>query len=141
MTEPTSVGAKCLCGAVRVTFPAPPIAARTCWCRDCQVLAAGGGSNNAAFRTDGMTIEGELRWFASVAESGRTIERGFCPNCGTHMLARAVGRTDLAMLRVGALEEQGSVAPQSVIWAASAPEWACIDPALPRSEGQPPPIA
>jgi hypothetical protein len=133
--------AGCLCGAVRLGFPAGPIAARTCWCRDCQYLAAGGGSYNAAFRTDGMTIDGEIRWYASTADSGRTIERGFCPNCGTHLLARAGGRKDLVMLRIGTLDDHGSVAPQSVIWAESAPQWACFDPDLPRTDRQPPPIA
>jgi len=133
-------GAGCLCGAVRIGFPEPPLLARTCWCRDCQFLAAGGGSNNAAFRTEGMTIEGELRWYASTADSGRTIERGFCPACGTPLLARAVGRTDLAMLRLGALDDPELIAPQSAIWTASAPSWACIDPALTQVERQPPPI-
>jgi hypothetical protein len=88
-----------------------------------------------------MTLTGEIRWYASTADSGREIERGFCPACGTHLLARAGGRKDLVMLRIGALDDHGSVAPQSVIWAASAPGWACFDPQLPRVEQQPPPIA
>jgi len=136
-----SHGAGCLCGSVRISFPAPPLLARTCWCRDCQYLCAGGGSNNAAFRTEGMTIDGDLRWYVSAAESGRTIERGFCPNCGTHLLARAQGRTDLVMLRIGTLDDRELIAPQSAIWTGSAPSWACIHPDLPKIERQPPPIA
>jgi hypothetical protein len=45
------------------------------------------------------------------------------------------------MLRIGTLDDHGSVAPQSVIWAESAPQWACFDPDLPRTDRQPPPIA
>ena len=133
--------AGCLCGAVRMSFATDPLLGRTCWCRDCQKLCAGSASNNAAFRTEGMTIDGEIRWYASIAESGRTIERGFCPACGTPLLARAQGRTDLVMVRIGALDDPELIAPQSTIWASSAPGWACINAGLPRVEHQPPPIA
>lgn len=133
--------AGCLCGAVRISFPGDPLLGRQCWCRECQYLSAGGASHNAAFRTNGMTLTGEVRWYASVADSGRTIERGFCPSCGTPLLARAQGRADLVMLRIGALDDPELIAPQSMIWARSAPSWACLDPDLPRVERQPPPIA
>lgn len=136
-----TIGAGCRCGAVRISFPQPPLMGRICWCRDCQYFAAGGGSHNAAFRTEGMMLDGEVRWYASEAESGRTIERGFCPTCGTHLLARAQGRTDLVMLRMGALDDSELVAPSVAIWTASAPSWACINEGLERFEGQPPPIA
>ena len=133
--------AGCLCGAVRMTLASDPLLGRQCWCSECQKLCAGGPSNNAAFRTEGMTIDGEIRWYGSIAESGRLIERGFCPTCGTPLLARAQGRTDLVMVRIGALDDRELIAPQSMIWVSSAPGWACLNSALPAVERQPPPIA
>ena len=131
--------AGCLCGAVRLSFAADPLLGRTCWCRVCQTIASGSGTNNAAFRTEGMTAKGEIRWYASVADSGRTIERGFCPACGTHLMARAQGRTDLVMVRIGTLDDPELIAPQAQIWVSSAPSWAPLDPNLPQHPKAPPP--
>lgn len=44
-----TVFGKCLCGAVKVTAAAPPIAARTRWCWHCQFIAAGNSTVNARF--------------------------------------------------------------------------------------------
>jgi hypothetical protein len=40
----------CLCGQVRFSLNAEPVASRVCWCRDCQRLAAN-GTANAIFPT------------------------------------------------------------------------------------------
>jgi len=46
----------------------------------------------------------------------------------------------LLAIRVGALDDPNSVHPTETIWVGSAPQWACIDPGLPQSEGQPPSV-
>jgi hypothetical protein len=45
----------------------------------------------------------------------------------------------LTTLRIGTLHEPSSIRPSMHIWAASAPAWACLDPALERVEHQPAP--
>lgn len=135
-----TIGAGCLCGAVRITLAEPPFAARTCWCRVCQHLTGGGSTYNVFVRTEGLTITGEIRWHVRTADSGNTIERGFCPECGSPLMARGTGNPGMAAIRIGALDDPELLAPQSVIWTSSAPSWACIDPALPQVERQPPPI-
>jgi hypothetical protein len=43
-------------------------------------------------------------------------------------------------VRAGTLDEPDLGKPQSTIWTASAPSWACFDPDLPReAKGGPPP--
>jgi hypothetical protein len=42
-------------------------------------------------------------------------------------------------VRIGTLDDPSSVKPVANIWSASAPVWACLDPALERIERQPPP--
>ena len=134
-------GAGCLCGAVRVEIDAEPLATRQCWCRLCQYLAAGNSSVNTVFPSDKVAISGEVRWYESIAESGRPMERGFCPTCGTPLFSRTSARPHLLIVRTGALDDPELLAPQMHIWTAEAPAWACLDPALPRDEGQPPPVA
>ena len=136
-----TVGAGCLCGQIRVAIQGAPVRVRTCWCRDCQYWGAGNGTTNAAYRTADLAINGEVRWHRSVSESGNGMRRGFCPACGTPVFTGNSDHTEFLAIRVGALDDPDSVRPTEVIWTASAPGWACIDPELKQSERQPPPIA
>jgi hypothetical protein len=130
----------CLCGAVRFTASEPPLTARICWCRVCQKLGAGGPTAGGAFRTATLTVEGPLKDYVSIADSGNRMHRKFCPVCGTHLFSEAESRPHLVFVRAGALDDPEIARPTSTIWTASAPSWACIDPELPKVEGQPPPL-
>ena len=67
MTKP--ITGRCFCGAVQFQFDQAPIAVRACWCRDCQYLATGNASINAIFRTEGLTLTGEVGEYVSTADS------------------------------------------------------------------------
>src|SRR5690606_6697267 len=73
----------CLCRRVRFEITARPIAMRMCWCRDCQYFASGNATVNVVFPSEAVRVEGELKDFVSVADSGNRMHRGFCPECGT----------------------------------------------------------
>ncbi len=131
----------CLCRSVRFSATAAPLAARVCWCRVCQYLGAGNGAMSVCFRADAVSVEGEVKWFESIADSGNRMRRGFCPACGTQLFSKAESRPHLVFIRAGALDDPNLMKPQMTIWTDSAPRWACIDPALPKMSGQPPPVA
>jgi hypothetical protein len=131
----------CLCGAVRFTVSEDPIVGRVCWCKTCQKIGAGGPAVGAAFKVAAVTVTGELRDYASTADSGNTMHRRFCPNCGTHIFSASESRPTLVFIRAGALDDPEIARPSSAIWVKSAPSWAMFDPNLPKVEGQPPPIA
>lgn len=131
----------CLCRRVRFRIDARPIAMRLCWCRLCQYLAAGNATVNLVFPSNAITIDGELRDYASVAESGRRMHRRFCPICGTQLFSEAEERPHLIIVRNGALDDTSLLKPDATIWTAEAPEWAWIDEGLPQHPGQPPPVA
>jgi len=131
----------CRCGGVRIRAEGAPIATRACWCTDCQAIAAGGPTNNVFFRSEDVTIDGEIRWHDVMPDSGVTLSRAFCPECGTPIAAQSHARRHLITLRIGIFPDREALAPASVIWTDSAPGWACIDPALPQVERQPPPLA
>jgi hypothetical protein len=131
----------CLCGQVRFRSGSEPLATRVCWCRDCQALAAGSATVNVIFRTESFEIEGETRDYVSKADSGSTMHRRFCPTCGTPLFSAAESRPHLVIVRAGALDDPELARPASTIWTGSAPTWALIDEALPKTEGQPPPVA
>lgn len=128
----------CLCGQVRFRLTAEPLAARICWCRDCQHLA-GNGTVNALFPSAAIAVSGTLAEHASPGASGNLVTRRFCAQCGTHLFADSTGRPGLTVVRVGTLADPSSIRPSANIWTASAPAWACLDASLGRFDGQPPP--
>ena len=127
---------QCLCGAVAYTVDVDPLTVRICWCRDCQRLSAN-GTVNMVVPTSALAVTGALASYSSRADSGNLLTREFCPACGTHLFSRADVRPQFRVVRTGTLEDPSSVKPGVNIWAASAPRWACLDPALERVEGQP----
>ncbi len=130
----------CLCGAVRFSIEADaPLGVRQCWCRVCQYLGAGSGTVNAIFPKDAVTISGPLTDYVCAADSGSVMHRRFCARSGTPVLSEAEPRPSQIIVRVGTLDEPDLARPAAIIWAKSAPSWACLDPDLPQGEGQFPP--
>ena len=128
----------CLCGKVRYEIMADaPLRARQCWCRLCQYLSAGGGTINATFPKEAFRVTGETKVFTSIADSGAVVHRRFCPSCGTQLFSEAESRPHLIVVRVGSLDDRELGKPGQIIWTEMAPSWACFDPTLPQTEGQP----
>jgi len=131
---------QCLCGQVRFTASAEPLGARMCWCRDCQRIASGSATVNVLFPEEAVVYEGAVSTIELVADSGNRVERGFCPQCGAQMYSKTLEPAGMPIrVRAGTLDDPELIAPQAIIWAASAPRWAVLDPALPHhARGLPP---
>lgn len=127
---------KCLCGAVTYRISADPIAARICWCHDCQRIASN-GTVNILVQTESLKAQGETNAYVSIADSGNHITRRFCPKCGSHLFANSSARPQFTVVRAGTLDDPSSIKPSMNIWSQSAPVWACLDPDIERIEQQP----
>jgi hypothetical protein len=141
MSAPVEITGGCLCKAVRWRSTAAPLVTRMCWCRVCQFFGAGNATVNVCFRTESFSVEGKLTDYRSIAESGNVMHRRFCGVCGTPMFSEAEARPHLIFVRAGTLDDPTIAKPSLAMWTSQAPVWACIDPALPRVEKQPPPAA
>ena len=129
----------CLCGQVRFAIDAEPQGARMCWCRDCQRIASGSATVNVLFPEEAVRYQGEMTTLRLIADSGNTVERGFCPKCGAQMYSKTLEPAGLPMrVRAGTLDDPELMAPTAIIWAASAPSWARLDPELPHYPQGPP---
>ena len=129
----------CLCGQVRYTIEAEPVGSRMCWCRDCQRIASGSATVNVLVPEEAVHFTGEIGIFEMTADSGNTVERGFCPKCGAQLYSRTVTPKGMPMrIRAGTLDDPELMAPQAIIWASSAPSWAMLDPKLPQFPKAPP---
>lgn len=142
MQQPTT--GRCFCGQVRFTIRGEAIRQRACWCRDCQYLAGGNASINMAFRSQDVSVEGELSHYESPADSGNMMRRSFCPNCGTHLFSAQVASPEYVVIRAGTLDDREIAAPQSIIWMDSKPSWGWSDPDIPHHPrhvaAAPPPV-
>ncbi len=122
---------QCFCGQVTFAIDAEPVGARMCWCRDCQYIASGSATVNVLFPEDAVAYSGEVSKIERTADSGNTVERGFCPECGSQMYSRTVTPAGMPIrVRAGTLDEPELAPPTAAIWVRSAPSWALIDPAL-----------
>ncbi|WP_226635513.1 GFA family protein [Novosphingobium profundi] len=128
----------CNCGAVTLTIASEPLWVRQCWCRQCQKAAAGNATCNGLFRTEGMTVSGDVTWRGYEAASGNTVEQGFCAACGTPVFARNSSRGGAQVVRLGVLDDAADLSINAIIWTSDAPDWAYFDPQVKQWPGQPP---
>jgi hypothetical protein len=90
---------------VKLELEGDPIAARMCWCHDCQRLASGSATVNALFAPENVTVTGPITLHHKVADSGNTVERAFCTTCGSHVFSRPLLDPPVAYrIRAGALD-------------------------------------
>jgi len=107
----------CYCGALRYRATGDPIFKAQCHCRECQYVS--GGHPNVVM---GMP-EGGFAWTKGTAKAFRRKDlpspatREFCPECGTHVVARAPGVPGVVLLKVGTFDDPGVFgAPQMAIF-------------------------
>jgi len=120
----------CLCGNVRFETSAEPMFSGNCHCRDCQ-RSSGGAFTPAIFvPADSVWIQGPVKFFQSRADSGNTIDRGFCPNCGSQLFTKLQMMPNVLGLRAGTLDAPDNFHPTLDMYTASAAHWDHMNPAL-----------
>jgi hypothetical protein len=128
----TKFSGGCLCGAVRYECEADPIFMGNCHCRDCQQASGGGYDPAIGVPAKVLKITGNVKYHDSKADSGNTLSRGFCPECGARLFGKASAMPDLAMITAGSLDDPTQYTPQMDIFISSAQPWDHMNPALPK---------
>jgi hypothetical protein len=64
-----------------------------------------------------------VKTFTKTADSGKTIHRRFCPECGSGIVEEAEALPDMVMLSAGTLDDRSWVKPASQIYCDSAQPW------------------
>lgn len=113
----------CSCGAVRYEVRGAPVRMLNCHCRDCQ--RAGGSAFAAIFVVSRSAFEmsGELRYHGSVGSSGKRVERGFCPTCGSPVAIRIERAPDIVALQAASLDDPSAHRPAFDIYTECAQPW------------------
>jgi hypothetical protein len=136
MTE--SLAGGCLCGAIRFTISTPVSELRACHCTACQKASGAGGSVNAPMPSSAFKItQGTPKRFEMKADSGRTLYRFFCGDCGSPIYSQRANNPDMVVVRAGLFDRKQGMKITANIWTKSAAPWSYIDPASQQVAGQP----
>jgi len=130
------LAAQCACGNITVQLSGKVLSMFMCSCEDCQRATGTGHSAIVLARQEAVSITGDTRSFARVANSGATLTRTFCPNCGTPLYAQSSRAAELVMLPVGLFGAAAApwYEPNQLIFARSHRHWDLIDDALPHHQ-------
>jgi hypothetical protein len=135
---PAPLAGSCLCGAIRYTVTAQVNELRACHCTHCQKSSGGAGSVNAVVPSEGFKLtHGKPKRFDAKADSGRTLYRFFCGDCGSPIYSQRETNPGMVTVRAGTLDNAGEMKIAADIWTKSARSWAHIDPASQQIPGQP----
>ena len=113
-----------------------PLAVSFCYCRDCQQASGGPFCNYAVVPVEAVTItKGHPKSYTVQADSGNTVQREFCAECGAPLFAR---NGNVFVLTVGSLDDARDITPTMAIWLDSAQPWAPIPEHVERFRQNPP---
>ena len=128
MSGSQSFSGGCACGSVRYETTAGPVLMLNCHCRDCQQASGSAYAPLVVFPKEGVRLHGELRYHSSIGGSGKPIERGFCPNCGSQIAIRIGSMPDVLGLQAGSLSDPARFVPAMDVFTEGAQPWDYLPP-------------
>lgn len=105
---------RCACGAVTFAFDQTPDFVAACHCLDCK--KASGGEMATFFgvpESDFTLISGNPRKFHYIADSGKGLDRNFCPECGARLFTSNLETfPGLVFVTLGSLDRPELIEPK-----------------------------
>jgi len=121
-----SITGGCLCGKVRYKADTDPIVSCVCHCHNCQKASGSAFSIVVAVSEQALYVQGELKTYEDIADSGNLNLRSFCPVCGSRVLDKSEAAAGILMLQVGTLDDPSWVKPAMQIYCDSAQPWVSL---------------
>lgn len=120
----------CHCGAVQFTVDGEPLRMAQCHCDACRRLTGTGHNVAAFFKRSDVSYSGETRTHQSIADSGSTRTRHFCPTCGSRLFTENSRSPDVLGIPVGVIDETSWYRPSVIHYGKLRPAWDTIDPTI-----------
>jgi hypothetical protein len=108
----------CQCGRVRYRIDAVPYVFYLCHCTECQRHTSSAFGESLRVKSADLEIEGELKTFRRLSESGKAREGHFCPHCGVRIVHGTTG-SDMVNVKAGTLDDARWLVPAGHIWTRS----------------------
>lgn len=123
-----SLTGQCLCGSVKYECAAAPVLSGNCHCKDCQRASGSAYAPTFFVPAGAISIQGEVKYYDTIGGSGRTVSRGFCPECGSPLFSKSEKMPGLIAVRAGSLDDPSQYHPHVDIYVSRAAPWDYISP-------------
>jgi hypothetical protein len=120
-----------VCGAIHYEIDADPIAMLNCRCSDCRKASGSGYSAIIFVPKDAVKLRGDARFYGTRGSSGKMVERGFCPNCGSPVIEQVERLPNTLGILAGCLNDPSLYKPSMDLYTDSAQHW---DSMLPHTK-------
>ena len=102
---------KCLCGKVTYKVHTEPNAIFNCHCEDCRRATGSVFGTNLFVPEDKIEITGAVSSYSHISDSGSTMIKRFCPNCGSLMFGKNSAKLNVMSIRAGTVDQKDFVKP------------------------------
>ena len=102
---------KCLCGKVTYRVHTKPKAIFNCHCDDCRRATGSVFGTNLFVPEDEIEIKGEVSSYSHTSDSGSTMTKRFCPNCGSLMFGKNSAKINIISIRAGTVDQKDLIKP------------------------------
>jgi len=128
----------CLCGAIRYEVDAATKRIANCHCDDCRKATGSAFATNIFVDEDGVVVtQGKPKSFNHTANSGNTMTKQFCDNCGSQLFGFSSGGSGLKSVKVGSIDDAGFVRPGLNLFLKRAVPFTQIDRSIASFDGMP----
>lgn len=121
---------RCLCGKIEFSGDTEIKLMANCHCADCRAATGAAYGTLLFVDEDAIHVTGTPKVFKHMADSGATMEKHFCPDCGSQLFGRNSNRPKTMSIRAGVLDQKSLVKPTVNVYLDSRIESTPIDPNL-----------
>ena len=130
----------CLCGGIRYEIEGDPFRIANCHCDDCRKATGSAYATNLFYQEDQITLlHGSPKRFDHIADSGNSMFKEFCDNCGAQVFGGGSMRPGVKSVKVGSIDYANFVKPQVNLYLSHALDCTLIDEELDCFDAMPPP--
>ena len=116
----------CVCRGMRYQIAQEPLREYACHCKNCQKQAGTAFSLVVGVPKSSLSIEGPLKTYHDLGDSGQAVLRNFCPECGSPITSDAAVMPELTFIKSGTLDDTSWLDPKMHVYSDSAQRWTPI---------------
>jgi hypothetical protein len=113
----------CLCGQVRYSANADPSFIGVCHCTHCQKQTGTAFSVLVGISKSAMSVQGQVKTFHDIGDSGQPVLRNFCPECGSPIFSDIAVMPGVTFIKAGTLDDTTWLDPKIHFYCDSAERW------------------